>query len=139
MHLLNFPLLRHPRCVLYSHLPVFCLYECFNIKSIVGSLFFFFFFALGGGVCGAGWSNAPRPCALHSWLLLSFDKFFPLFYFILFIFLLFFSIAKYLALLHNPPPDFSPINPSTRSFLSRLLYLYCTLSSGLSPPRSSSL
>lgn len=134
MHLLNFPLLRHPRCVLYSHHPVFCLYGCFNIKSIVGSLFFFF--ALGGrGVWCRMVQRPPRPCALHSWLLLSFDKFFPLFYFILFIFLLFFSIA----LLHNPPPDFSPINPSTRSFLSRLLYLYCTLSSGLSPPRSSSL
>ena len=30
----------HPFCFLYSHHPVFCLYECFNIKSIVRSLFF---------------------------------------------------------------------------------------------------
>ena len=47
----------HPFCFLYSHHPVFCLYECFNIKSIVGSLFFCLH--QGGGACGARWSN-PR-------------------------------------------------------------------------------
>ena len=133
MHLLNLPLLPHPRCVLYSQHPVFRLYEYFNIKSIVGSLFFFF--ALGGrGVWRRMVQPPPpalAPCIPGSYSLLMSSSPYYIFFYL-------FWIAKYLAMLHNLPPDFSPINPSTRPFLSRLPYFYCTLSSGLSPPRSSS-
>ena len=102
------------------------LYECCNTKAIVGS-------HQWGGACGAGWST-PLP-ALHLAFLAP-----TLFWWVLPpFFTCFFSIAKYLALLHNPPCDFSPVNPSTRPFLFHLPYFSRTLSSGLSPARSSSL
>ena len=130
MHLLN---LLPP-----SPLPLCFLYSFVSMNAVIQNRLWglFFFFCIRGEVRVVQVGSAPppppglAPCIPGSYsLLMSSSPFFHLF----------FSIAKYLALLHNPPSDFSPINPSTRPFLFHLPYFSRTLSSGLSAARSSSL
>lgn len=117
MHLLNFPLLRHPRCVLYSHHPVFCLYGCFNIKSIVGSLFFF---CIRGEGCvvqdGPTPPPALAPCIPGSYsLLISSSPYFILFYLF---FYFFFRLHCCIILLPISLPSILPRDLSSPAFFT---------------------
>ena len=131
MHLLNVPLSPRPHPSPPLLPALLRLYESMN-AVIQNRLWGLFFFLASGRRCV--WCRMVHP-ALAPCIPGSYSPLMSSFPF----FVLFFSIAKYLALLHNPPSDFSPINPSTRPFPSRFPYFSRTLSSGLSPPRSSSL